>query len=122
MFSKDITNLEDKLIERRRHLHQNPELSFEEHDTQSYILKELASMGIVGEKIAGTGVIASLGPSNGPAIALRADIDGLPIQEMNKEKTYRSKRDGCMHACGHDGHTSSLLAVAEALKKREKEL
>uniref|UniRef100_A0A7S4L9F0 Peptidase M20 dimerisation domain-containing protein n=1 Tax=Paramoeba aestuarina TaxID=180227 RepID=A0A7S4L9F0_9EUKA len=106
---------EENLVPRRRHLHMHPELSFQEKETQEYILKELKNMGIEGKKIASTGVICRLGPSSGPAIALRADTDALPVLESN-EVEYKSKNEGKMHACGHDGHVSGLLATLETIK------
>lgn len=104
-----------QLVRWRRHLHQHPELSFEEHETTLYLQAELAAMGIATEQPTPTGVVGMItGSGPGPTIALRADIDGLPIQEANTH-SFRSKNDGVMHACGHDGHTSILLAVARLL-------
>ncbi|OAV44419.1 M20 family metallopeptidase [Lewinella sp. 4G2] len=108
----------------RRHLHQNPELSFEEFETQAYIARQLDNLGIPYQKIAGTGILAEVlgGRGNGPTVALRGDIDALPITERNTA-TYASKRIGVMHACGHDVHTASLLGVAgimQSVKNRLK--
>ncbi|TXF91360.1 amidohydrolase [Neolewinella aurantiaca] len=102
----------------RRHLHANPELSFEEHATQRYIAGQLDEMGIPYKEIAGTGLLAEIKGEQGagPVVALRADIDALPITEAN-DVPYRSTNEGVMHACGHDVHTSSLLATAEILNK-----
>ena len=108
--------MDSSLVRRRRHLHQHPELSFEEYETQAFVLRELAAMGIEGRKIAKTGVICRLGPSQGSAIALRADMDALPLQESGDE-SYKSINAGVHHACGHDGHTAVLLTVAERLSK-----
>lgn len=113
-------NLEG-LIARRRHLHQYPELSLQEHETQQYVEQELSKMGIASRRLAGTGVMARLGPGTGPAIAFRADTDALPVQEVS-EKEYRSQREGVMHACGHDGHVAILLTVAEFWKEKESSL
>lgn len=100
----------------RHHLHQHPELSFEEFGTMNYIAEHLERIGIPYTKeVAGTGIIAIIeGEMDGKCIALRADIDALPIQEQN-EVSYKSVRDGVMHACGHDVHTTCLLGAAEIL-------
>ncbi len=98
----------------RHHLHSNPELSFEERETANFIEQKLHEMGISEtERIAETGVTFCLGKGT-RTIALRADIDALPIEEKN-EVAYRSKNNGVMHACGHDVHTSSLLGAAKIL-------
>ncbi len=107
---------EAKLVARRRHLHAHPELSFEEHETQKYVIEHLKAMGLEPLPIARTGVICRVGPATGPAVALRADMDALPVQE-NSPAPYCSKLSGVMHACGHDGHTAGLLTVAETLCK-----
>ncbi len=100
----------------RRHLHQWPELAFGEHRTAEFIAERLAEMGMaVDAGIAGTGLVATLeGRSAGSTIALRADMDALPIQEVS-ELAYRSRHDGVSHACGHDGHMAMLLAAADYL-------
>lgn len=103
----------------RRHIHQNPELSFEEFKTAEFIANELKAVGLVPqENIAGTGLIALI-EGNNPykkTVALRADIDALPIVEQN-DLPYKSQNPGVMHACGHDVHTSSLLGVARILNE-----
>ena len=109
----------DEVIEIRRHLHKNPELSFVEFKTSEFIQKKLSEYGI--DYSAGyvkTGVVAIIEgtQSNGKCIALRADMDALPIQETNN-KEYCSLNDGVMHACGHDFHTASLLGVAKILNE-----
>ena len=106
----------DLLVKMRRHLHAHPELSFEEHRTAEYVESVLLEFGIRGfERIAGTGITFLLeGRDSGPTVALRADMDALPIQEAN-ETDYKSKNPGVMHACGHDAHTASLLGVARNL-------
>lgn len=103
-------------IATRRHLHRHPELSFEEYDTQRYIAGKLAELGVPYREVAATGLVAEIkgGRGTGPTVALRADIDALPITEAN-DVPYRSQNEGVMHACGHDVHTSSLLATAEIL-------
>lgn len=90
--------------------------------TSALIRKTLDSLGIKYKyPLAKTGVVATLGTANGPHVALRADMDALPITEAI-ESEFKSKNDGKMHACGHDGHTSMLLGVARMLKAREKDL
>ncbi|THH42071.1 M20 metallopeptidase family protein [Neolewinella litorea] len=105
----------------RRHLHANPELSFEEHETVRYVAGQLEELAIPYRRLAGTGLVAEIRGGSGPTIALRADLDALPIQEAN-QVPYRSQRAGVMHACGHDVHTASLLGTARILKGIEQEL
>lgn len=107
----------------RRHLHKNPELSFKEFLTQQYVWERLDEIGISNKKkIAETGIVAMIEGKNPSAkiIALRADMDALPIQETNKTD-YVSQNAGVMHACGHDVHTSSLLGVASVLQQLKNE-
>jgi len=108
----------NETIANRQHIHQNPELSFHEFETQAFIEAQLASYGIESEKIANTGLIALIEGRNPSkkVIALRADIDALPILETN-DLPYKSKNTGVMHACGHDVHASSLLATAKILQE-----
>ena len=106
-----------KVIEYRRHLHQNPELSFEEYNTSAYICAQLDKIGVeYTSGLVKTGIIALVKGKNPKqkTIALRADMDALPIQEEN-ECSYKSINDGVMHACGHDVHSASLLGVAYVL-------
>src|SRR5579859_3134476 len=122
----DIDELVPDMVAMRRDLHQHPELSFEEVRTSGIVAQRLRTMGLeVQTGIAKTGVVGLLrgGASKEGAktIAIRADMDALPIHELN-EIDYRSTVDGKMHACGHDGHTSILLAVADILSKRRAEL
>jgi amidohydrolase len=106
----------------RRHLHAHPELSFEETNTAAFVTRELQKLGLQPQPIAGTGVVALIeGRPGGPTIALRADMDALPIHELN-EVDYRSTRPGVMHACGHDVHTASLLGAARILTALKNEL
>ncbi|MBB4078461.1 amidohydrolase [Lewinella aquimaris] len=105
----------------RRHLHANPELSFEEHDTVAYVAARLDEMGVPHRRVAGTGLIAEVQGGAGPTVALRADMDALPIQEANTVP-YRSRKEGVMHACGHDVHTASLLGAARILQQSRKDL
>jgi len=103
----------------RRHLHQHPELSTEEHQTAAFVAARLTEMKIPFIKgIAGTGIVAHIKGrhSSGRLVALRADMDALPITEEN-DVPYKSLNPGVMHACGHDVHTSSLLAAAGILQQ-----
>ena len=112
-----------EVIKHRRHLHQNPELSFKEIQTGKYIAKTLKQYGIKHETgWADNGVVGYIkgAKSSKKVIALRADIDALPIQEINIVP-YKSKTPGVMHACGHDVHTSSLLGVAKILNALKNE-
>jgi amidohydrolase len=107
------------LVADRRHLHQNPELSFEELHTAAFVTQRLKDLDIpFREGVGGYGVVATLeGRGPGPVAALRADMDALPIQELN-EVPYASKVPGVMHACGHDVHTACLLGAAALLRSR----
>lgn len=110
-------NISNTVIQYRRHLHANPELSFHEYETSAFIKDRLDEMGIAWKPMAETGVVALIKgeqPSD-RVIALRADMDALPITEVN-DASYSSKNDGVMHACGHDVHTSSLLGTANILQ------
>ena len=103
----------------RRHLHMYPEVSGTEIETTRYIRKALETMGIACWDLQSkTGVVAEIGNDNGPTLALRADIDALPIVEQTG-LDYASKNEGAMHACGHDFHTASLLGAAQVLKEQE---
>lgn len=108
----------DHIIAVRRHLHAHPELSYKEYNTVKYVAAQLHDMGIESKAIAETGLVAEI-RGNDPGkrtIALRADMDALPIQEAN-DVPYKSKNPGVMHACGHDVHTSSLLGTAKILQE-----
>lgn len=118
---RDIQALADALREPltgiRRHLHAWPELSFQERETGEYIAQQLESFGIVPQRgWAGTGVVAIIAGQNPDSrvVALRADIDALPITEVDG-RSWRSQREGVMHACGHDVHTTCLLGAAHIL-------
>lgn len=116
------TQIYEKTVANRRHLHQNPELSFEEYETSAFVKAELDSLGIPYIPMADTGVVAHIKgerPSD-RVIALRADMDALPIVEV-PGREYGSKRAGVMHACGHDVHTSSLLGTANILQSLKAE-
>lgn len=106
----------------RHKLHQNPELSWQEFETAKSIQEVLSSFEIPWQTCAQTGTVAKLAQdAKGEHIALRADIDALPMQE-NTNLTYCSTKQNCMHACGHDGHTATLIAAAIWLKKHEQTL
>lgn len=106
----------------RRQLHANPELSWQEHNTARVIREHLDELRIPWEACAQTGTLATINPQGTmPAIALRGDIDALPIVEQTG-KAWQSTVSGCMHACGHDGHTATLMATARWLKLHENEL
>ncbi len=110
-------NIHQTVINNRRHLHAHPELSFKEYNTSAFVKARLDEMGISWKAIANTGVVAIVKgalPSD-KVIALRADMDALPIMEAN-EAEYASQHEGIMHACGHDAHTSSLLGTAHILQ------
>ncbi|QBQ42796.1 amidohydrolase [Sphingobacterium psychroaquaticum] len=106
----------DQTVAERRHLHQNPELSFEEYNTSAFVAEQLTALGIPFEVMAGTGIVGLIrgDKSSEQVIALRADMDALPIQEV-EGRVYGSNKEGVMHACGHDVHTASLLGVARIL-------
>ncbi|MDG1013915.1 MAG: M20/M25/M40 family metallo-hydrolase, partial [Flavobacteriaceae bacterium] len=125
---EDIYEIEDKLIEWRRDFHQNPELSNREFKTAEKIYQHLKSLGLeVETNIAKTGVVAILkGNQPGKVIALRADIDALPVTERNNlefkslvKTNFLNTETGVMHACGHDTHIAILMATAEVLSKHK---
>ncbi|MCI0393864.1 MAG: amidohydrolase [Chloroflexi bacterium] len=110
-------SLADELVRLRRDIHQHPELGFREFRTAALVADTLAEIGLeVKTGVGGTGVVGQLGSGPGPTIAIRADMDALPIQEKN-DTPYRSQNDGVMHACGHDAHTAILLGAAHLLKQ-----
>ena len=120
---EEIDLLYDEMVDIRRHLHQHPELSFEETETASYIQSYYDALQLPYEKnVGGNGIVATLkGGKPGKTVALRADFDALPIQEEN-DVPYKSKNDGVMHACGHDGHTATLLVLAKVLTRHQDDL
>ena len=124
--NNDFTAIENKLIEWRHHLHQNPELSNREFKTSAYVAEHLKNLGIsVQTGVAHTGVVGLLkGKRPGRVVALRADMDGLPVRERvdlpyKSEATalFNGQETGVMHACGHDTHVAILMGVAEVLAK-----
>jgi amidohydrolase len=111
------TSLAQETVGNRHHLHMHPELSFQETKTQAYVESQLNAWGIPNSRLANTGVVAIIEGKNPTkkVVALRADMDALPIIETN-DVPYKSQNPGVMHACGHDVHTSSLLGTAHILK------
>lgn len=109
----EIRALQSQLVEWRRRLHQHPELGFTEHLTSAFVSQKLQEWGIEHQTgIAQTGIVAIIkSDRTGPVLAIRADMDALPVQEEN-DVSYRSQHDGIMHACGHDGHTAIALGTA----------
>lgn len=123
MISKEVLALEPELIAWRRHMHQYPELSFHEEQTTAYLTQELKKIpGLTLEFPTKTGVVAVLkGAQPGRTLALRADIDALPLQEETG-LSYASVNPGVMHACGHDGHAAMQLAAAKLLSNKREQL
>ncbi|KXZ24031.1 peptidase M20 [Bacillus nakamurai] len=113
---EQLDGLYEEMVEMRRHLHMNPELSFKEKKTPAFIASFYEKLGVpIRTNVGGNGVVAYIeGIEPGPAVALRADFDALPIQD-EKDVSYASQVPGVMHACGHDGHTAALLAVGKVL-------
>ncbi|WP_342513029.1 amidohydrolase [Sporosarcina sp. FSL K6-1522] len=122
LFEK-LDNAFEDMVVTRRHLHMHPELSFKEHKTAQYIHDFYAELGIeVRAGVGGNGVVARVkGGRPGKTVALRADFDALPIQD-EKDVAYKSTVPGVMHACGHDGHTATLLQVAKAIHELHENL
>ena len=116
----EIRSLQSNLVEWRRRLHQKPELGFQEQITAEFIQQKLQEWQIPHQTgIAQTGIVATIaGKSPGKVLAIRADMDALPIEEAN-EVPYRSQHEGKMHACGHDGHTAIALATAYYLSQHQ---
>ncbi len=127
MLNEKIKNLAKQyapeFIDVRRYLHANPELSYQEFKTAEFVKQQLTQMGIAFEAKATTGVVGIINGKNPSSrvIALRADMDALPILEKN-DIAYKSKNDGVMHACGHDVHTTILLGAAKILNELKGEL
>ena len=119
---EESKSISDWIVKIRRELHEYPELMYEEFRTSELIQRELDKLDIqYRHPIAETGVLASIGNGNGPCVALRADMDALPIHEET-DVPFKSKIDGKMHACGHDCHVSMLLGAAKLLKDKESEI
>ncbi|WP_255473385.1 amidohydrolase [Kangiella sp. HZ709] len=129
--SQSTYDIESKVVEWRRHIHENPELSNREFETAKYITKHLKSLGLeIQTEVAHTGVIAILkGAKPGPVVALRADMDALPVKERTPVSfaskvmaEYNGEQVPVMHACGHDTHVAILMGVAEVLTGMQNEL
>ncbi|MEM3192660.1 MAG: carboxypeptidase CpsA [Candidatus Parvarchaeota archaeon] len=120
---KDVEMYNEKVIEIRRTLHQNPELSYQEYETAKLIASHLEKDGIeVRKGVGGTGVVGILyGKNANKTIGLRADMDALPVQEQTG-LPFASKKNGVMHACGHDNHVAMLLGAAHVLVQHKDEL
>jgi amidohydrolase len=118
---QEAEKIHDVVRSYRRHLHAHPELSFQEYQTSAFVKDRLTELGIQWQEIAGTGITALIQgqKSSDKLIALRADMDALPIKEENKID-YASQSDCVMHACGHDAHTASLLGTAHILQSLRK--
>jgi amidohydrolase len=108
----------EQVVGWRRHLHRHPEPSFHEHETAAFVAERLEEMGVAVERPTGTSVLGRIGEGP-PVVALRADIDALPIREESGVE-FASERDGLMHACGHDGHTAMLLGAASVLAEADR--
>lgn len=115
-------DIKDWIVKLRRKLHQVPELMYEEAKTSQLVRATLDELDInYRHPLAETGVVGTIGDGHGPCVALRADMDALPIHE-EADIDFRSEHDGKMHACGHDCHTAMLLGAARILKQRESEI
>lgn len=119
----DLDGIYEEIVGWRRYLHMHPELSFEEVETPKFIAQKLQEFGVeVRTGVGGRGVVGTIrGGKPGKTVALRADFDALPIDD-EKDAPYKSTVPGVMHACGHDGHTATLLAVAKVLSEHRTEL
>ncbi|MEH7222669.1 M20 family metallopeptidase [Bacillus sp. JJ1566] len=118
-----LENKYSEMVDIRRYLHQHPEVSFKEYKTAEYITNYYKNMGVeVRTNVGGNGIVAKIhGNKKGPTVALRADFDALPIQD-EKDVPYKSTVPGVMHACGHDGHTATLLVLAKTLHEMREQL
>ena len=121
-FQKQAEAIRDEMIAIRRELHQHPELGTQEHETHRRICALLDAWGIEHQTIADTGILGIIrGGKPGNCVGIRADMDALPLQE-DRDRSYCSKNDGVMHACGHDVHMTVLLGVAKLCKEMQAEL
>jgi carboxypeptidase Ss1 len=119
----EAREIEDELIETRRKLHENPELSYHEEETSYLISSKLRSLGIKHKTgVGGYGVVGLIeGREKGPCIGLRADMDALPLEEL-ADIPFRSRKSGIMHACGHDTHVAMLLGAAALIMRHRDHL
>jgi len=116
---KQSYHIQEEIIEWRRDIHAHPELGFKEFRTSAKVADELEKLGYrVRRNVGRTGVVADFGNEDGPCIAIRADMDALPILEAN-DVPYKSQNEGTMHACGHDSHTAMALGAATLLAKEK---
>ncbi|HHM23544.1 MAG TPA: amidohydrolase, partial [Bacteroidetes bacterium] len=119
---QEVNRLKEQLIEWRRDFHRHPEIAYQEQRTSSVLRRFLENLGLPVRNLAKTGLRAELkGGRPGKTVALRADMDALPVQEESG-KEYASENPGAMHACGHDGHMAILMGVAKLLSGRREEL
>ena len=111
-------NTEEYIISLRRYFHEYPELSFKEYKTADKIEEELIKLGLKPERITETGIICDIRGNGNKTVAIRADIDALPVKEENNIE-FKSKNEGIMHACGHDTHIAMLLGVAKMFSEEK---
>ncbi|MGB9694384.1 MAG: M20 metallopeptidase family protein [Caldisericaceae bacterium] len=119
--SEEVFALKDEVVSLRRDFHMYPEIGFEERRTSRIVQEYLRNVGIDVSTVAGTGVLGYLDAGKTKTLLLRADMDALPIQELN-DVPYKSKNAGIMHACGHDAHTAMLLVASKIISKHRDEL
>lgn len=120
---ESIQKYSEELTALRRKFHCEPELSWQEEKTTAFICEYLENLGIPYRRTEPTGVIADIkGSKPGKTVALRGDIDALPVEELNKDLPYASKEAGKMHACGHDAHTAMLMIAAKVLNEQKAEM
>ena len=114
-FLNEAENIYEMMVDIRRNLHMHPELDRNLHYTSDFVTSNLKKLNIEYKKFDNCGIIAEVGNGDN-IVALRADMDALPIIEMN-DVSYKSLNEGVMHACGHDAHTAILIGTAKILKK-----
>ena len=121
-FLSEAKKVEEWVVAIRREIHRHPDIMYEEFKTSQLIREKLDELGVEYQHpIAKTGVLAQVGTGEEPCVALRADMDALPIHEEN-DLDFKSTIDGKMHACGHDCHVAMLLGAVKIFKKHEKEI
>ena len=121
VIAQTIEEITPDLIELRRDLHAFPELSWQEHRTTDVVIAQVEKLGLRYERLdIGTGLTADIGPAEGPIVALRADLDALPVLDATQDP-WRSRQPGIAHACGHDVHISALVGAAHALTRAHEE-